>query len=138
MTNYIESFVLRKQSCVGIFLDIRSAFDSITPKQIKTQLLAHGGDEKLVKWYNGYIEQRDLFFDIQNTRISVSTGVGFPRGGVASAKFWLIAFNPAVEIINSHGVYGNALADDCGAVLGGTHLPTIIKHLQRMLWDLIA
>jgi hypothetical protein len=57
---------------------------------------------------------------------------------VASAKFWLIAFNPAVEIINSHGVYGNALADDCGAVLGGTHLPTIIKHLQRMLWDLIA
>jgi hypothetical protein len=82
MTNYIESFVLRKQSCVGVFLDIRSAFDSITPKQIKTQLLAHGGDEKLVNWYNGYIEQRDLFFEIQNARISVSTGIGFPQGGL--------------------------------------------------------
>jgi hypothetical protein len=80
MTNYIESFVLRNQSCVGVFLDIYSAFDSILPEQIKTQLLKHGGDEKLVGWYDGYIRQRDLFFEIQNAKISVSNDTGFCQG----------------------------------------------------------
>jgi hypothetical protein len=88
MTNYIENFILCKKSCVGVFLDIRSAFDSITPEQIKKQLLLHGGDEKLVGWYNNYITHRDLCFNIQNAKINVSAGMGFPQGGVASAKFW--------------------------------------------------
>ena len=28
----------------------------------------------------------------------------FPQGGVCSAKFWIIAFNEAIEIINNMGV----------------------------------
>ena len=30
----------------------------------------------------------------------VTIGIGFPQGGVCSAKFWIIAFNRAIEIIN--------------------------------------
>ena len=138
MTNYIESFVMKGQQCVGLFLDIKSAFDSISPSQIKNQLIKHGGDRSLVGWYDNYISHRDLIFEIQNTKINISNGIGFPQGGVASAKFWLIAFDPAVSIINTHGVFGNAFADDCGAALGGTHLPTIIKHLHRMIRDLVS
>ena len=90
----------------------------------------------MVGWYDGYIPHRDLIFEIQDTKIPISNGIDFPQGGVASAKFQLIAFDPAVAIINTHGVFGNAFADDCREALGGTHLPTIVKHLHT--WELHA
>ena len=42
----------------------------------------------------------------------------FPLGEVCSAKFGLIAFNEAIEIINKLGVYGNCFADNCVTMLG--------------------
>ena len=54
-TNYIEKFIMRKQHCVGLFLDISSAFDSVRPGHVRRSLLAHGGDPDLVQWYCDYI-----------------------------------------------------------------------------------
>lgn len=39
------------------------------------------------------------------------------QSGMASARFWLIAFNPAIEITKKYGIFGNTFADDCGAIL---------------------
>ena len=41
-----------------------------------------------------------------------------------------------MEIINRYGINGNGFADDCGAVLGGTHLSHILKNLQKMTDEL--
>ena len=57
---------------------------------------------------------------------------------VCSAKFWIIAFNEAVEIINKYGIEGDAYADDCSAVLGGKKLDVVIKTLNKMLDELIT
>ena len=49
--NYIEKFIFNNKPVMGIFLDISSAFDTICPNHISRQLLKHGGDTDLVKWY---------------------------------------------------------------------------------------
>ena len=54
--------------------------------------------------------------------VILATGIGFPPGGVAAAKFWLIAFKSAVEIVNRAGVYSNAFAYDGGRAKGSTHI----------------
>ena len=59
-TDYIERFIMKKQHCVGVFLDISSAFDSIRPGHVRQALLKHGGDPDLVQWYHGYISHRDI------------------------------------------------------------------------------
>ena len=105
--NYIESFVLKQQYALGVFLDISSAFDSICPKHIRDSLHEHGGDPDLVGWYYDYLIHRDMQFSLQGADIQVSNGTGFPQGGVCSAKFWLIAFNKAIEIINTPRIEGN-------------------------------
>ena len=46
--NYIESFVMKHQYALGIFLDISSAFDSIDPDHIRSSLHLHGGEEDMV------------------------------------------------------------------------------------------
>ena len=91
--NYIESYVFKNQYALGVFLDISSAFDSIDPDHVKRCLIKHGGDEQMIEWYYQYLKHRDLIIRLHGTEKTVSNGMGFPQGGVCSAKFWLIAFN---------------------------------------------
>ena len=137
-TDYIESFIMRKQHCVGVFLDISSAFDSINPNHVRRALLDHGGEPEMVQWYYNYITHRDIEIDMHGEQASFSTGIGFPQGGVCSAKFWLIAFDFAIKIINMHNIEGNGYADDCSALYGGPRLDHAISRLQRMLDSLTA
>ena len=137
-TNYIEKFIMKKQHCVGVFLDISAAFDSIRPGHVRQALLKHGGDEEMVQWYYNYITHRDIEIDMHGETSSFTTGVGFPQGGVCSAKFWLIAFDYAIQIINRFNIEGNGYADDCSALYGGPRLDHALKRLQKMLNELTA
>ena len=66
-----------------------------------------------------------IFYYIKNYVI----GIGFPQGGVCSAKFWIIAFNEAIEIINEYGVTGQGFADDCGPMIGGDNTHDMYKSM---------
>ena len=50
-TNYIQSHIPKRKFCVGVYLDIQAAFDSIKPHKIKEALIKHGGHKKMVNWY---------------------------------------------------------------------------------------
>ena len=65
-------------------------------------------------------------------------GLASPKGGVCSAKFWLIAFNKAIEIINTKYIEGNGYADDCSAIAGGARLDHLVGRMERMLKKLAA
>ena len=89
------------------------------------------------KWYNGtyydYITHRDIEVLMHGELATFSTGVGFPQGGVCSAKFWLIAFDTAIKIINTKLIEGNGYADDCRALSGGRRIDHAVSRLQKML-----
>ena len=135
--DYIESFIFRKKHCVGIFLDISSAYDSISITHVRDSLYRHGGDEDLVEWYFHYLSNRLISMTLHGESLTVHNATGFPQGGVASASFWLLAFNPAIEIINSDEIEGNGYADDCAALLGGDDPVELFPRLQTMLDRLV-
>ena len=135
--NYIEKQLLQKKTYVGVFLDISSAYDSIHIDHIRESLYKFGGDTDLVEWYYHYLSHRILKLELHGDMINLHNAVGFPQGGVASAKFWLLAFDPAINIINTHFVEGNGYADDCCIVFGGRKPKIIIRRLQRVVDKLI-
>ena len=138
VVSYIESNIYNKKHCIGVFLDISSAFDTIRPEHIKEEMYTRTDNEDLIEWYYNYLMHRNMYFDLQGSMKTVSNSLGFPQGGVASAKMWLIAFNKAIEIINSHGIYGVGFADDCYALVGGTNLGYMVHKLQKVLNELTA
>ena len=73
-----------------------------------------------------------MFIDINGQQISCTTSLGFPQGGVCSAKFWIIAFNAAISILNKHGVLGLGFADDCVALIGGTKLHQMMSRIPHI------
>ena len=99
-----------------------SLSDTINPNYIRSKLLEHGGNKNMVNWYHNYLTHRNLKVTLGGYSGEVSIDIGFPQGGVCSAKFWIIAFNNAVEIINQWGVIGQGFADDLSMVHGGKDL----------------
>ena len=137
-TNYIEKYLAHKEHCLGVFLDISAAFDSIDIDHVRRALLQHGGDPDMVDWYHNYLSHRNLFAELHGEVASCSTGVGFPQGGVCSARFWLIAFNQAIKIINTTFVEGVGYADDCCILMGGTDQSHMVAQVQRVVNKLIT
>ena len=136
--DYIEQQLFEKIHCLGLFLDISSAFDSISIDHIKASLLKHNLDPDFVEWYYSYLGRRHLMVELHGETMHLTTGTGFPQGGVCSAKFWLIAFDEAIRIINSHGIVGTGYADDCSALIGGDHPDNMIESMQTMLEQLVT
>ena len=87
----------------------------------------------MINWYYNYLIHRNLTAEVGGYKGEVSVGIGFPQGGVCSAKFWIIAFNKAVEIINQWGTIGQGFADDLCMLRGGKDLNHITNTLQIIL-----
>ena len=138
VVDYIEEFLFKKQHCLAIFLDISSAYDSISIDHIRTSLYKHGVDTDVVEWYYHYLSSRILQLGLHGDTLKLHHFTGFPQGGAASALFWTIAFDPAIEIINMDGINGNGYADDCVALLGGTTVSQLVPRIQSMLDILVA
>ena len=115
--NYIEQHITQSLNVIGVFLDIQAAFDTILPDAIRTELLNHNINPTMVEWYYDYLCHRNLFTEHNGESASATIRIGFPQGGVCSAKFWIIAFNKALEIINQFGALGIGFADDCSILL---------------------
>ena len=120
-------------------LDIQAAFDSITPSCIKTALLRHGSRKEYAEWYHSYITHRNLETDLKGETYKATTSVGFPQGGVVSADFWKIAFNPAMEIVNSNpNIKGIGYADDLLLLKSGYKTSKTVQDIQNTLNKLIT
>ena len=138
VVNYVEQKLFQSQHCLGIFLDISAAFDSISIEHVRDSLYSHGIEPDLVEWYYHYLQRRDLHFSLHGITISLQTGLGFPQGGVASAKFWIIAFDPAMQILNQQGILGVGYADDCAAVFQAPRFDYAVLQMQKVLDELVA
>ena len=93
-------------------------------------------EENIVSWYYNYITERHLILEANDSKVTTCVDTGFLQGGVCSAKFWIIAFDPAMDIINLNGIFGQGFADDCAALLGGTDLNdlTTRRYKQSISW----
>ena len=131
--NYIKRFNKRNNQCLAVFLDIAAAFDTVRPDHIKQTLLEKEVDQKVVEWYHKYITGRHLTLESDDYEIKTCVNVGFPQGGICLAKFWIIAFDWAIEMINENGIFGQGFADDCAALIRGEDLNNMTIKLNTAL-----
>ena len=135
--NYIEKHMANDEDVIGVSLDIQAAFDTIQPLAIKQALHNHNLDDKLVDWYYNFLTLRHLITEHYGVTYE-GIGIGFPQGGVCSAKFWIIAFNEAINIINQFGALGIGFADDCSILLHRKHINHAMGLIQRIVDQLVA
>ena len=74
-------------------------------------------------------------FNDETASGTISTG--FPQGGVCSAKFWIIVFDKAIEIINQYGIKGTGFSDDCSLLLHRNNPQHAVDIIQRTIYELV-
>ena len=134
----IERNILNRKHCIGVSLDIQAAFDSISPMAIKNALLKHGCHPDFAQWYFVYLTHRNLNAELHGETYTATTGIGFPQGGVVSADFWKIVFDPAVCIVNEKKtITGFVYADDVIIARAGYNPEASMKDIQHTINKLI-
>ena len=135
--NYIDKHLANNEPVMGVFLDIQAAFDTIRPDAIKDALMAFNINPQMVEWYHSYLTKRHMITEYNGEKYEAEIGLGFPQGGVCSAKFWIIAFNEAINIINQFGALGIGFADDCCILLHRENIDHAMCLIQRIVDQLI-
>ena len=87
----------------------------------------------MVNWYYNYLIPRNISTEISGTKIYFSTSTGFPQGGVNSANFWIIVFDPALHIINQGSANKDGFADNLLVLKGGYCLKAAMKEVPKLL-----
>ena len=136
--NFIEQSLDKNKNCLAVFLDIKGAFDTICPKFIRRSLKGKGINKDLIEWYYNYITHRNIEFKDNDYEITGTIDIRFPQGGVCSAKFWIIAFDYALDIINTDLTEGQGFADDLCILTQGTHVNVMQQRMQTVLNQLVA
>ena len=73
-----------------------------------------------------------------DTAYKGNIGIGFPQEGVFSAKFWIIAFKEALNIINQFGALGIGFLDDCCILLHWKHINHAMSLIQQIVDQLVT
>ena len=93
-------------------------------------------DRLITNWYYNYLTHRNVKTKYNNEEATGTIATGFPQGGVCSAKFWIIVFDKAIDILNQYGVKGTGFADDCSLLLHRKNPQHAVDIIQRVIYEL--
>ena len=110
--------VERTQRTVGLYLDLRKAFDTVNHGTLITKLRKYGVDGALLKWIKSYLTNRMQSVIIDNNLSDFQeVRVGVPQGSVLGPLLFIIY----IDDIDELPLYGKVLgyADDTSIVYVG-------------------
>ena len=129
----IEQGILNKEITVGIFLDIKGAFDNIKIDFALTEMRLKGVDEDICKWYEKYLLNRNSAIELNGYQERFGINRGLPQGGNLSPIVYNMSIDRHLNGLNTEGVSTIAFADDTTLLATGKCISTICNILQRKI-----
>ena len=109
----IERALFRGEYAIGIFLDIKGAFDSIKTTSVIDSMKRHSIPQYICKWYEQYLTNRFANVEVGGFSVSAKLNRGIPQGGVASPVMaWNLTFDRLLEGFDFSPTDSTAFADD--------------------------
>ena len=109
---------MRKKSSIGVFIDLKKAFDTVNHDLLIDKLEYYGIRGITQEWLKSYLKDRKQFVQIDecaSTLLSVTCGV--PQGSILGPKLFILYIN---GICNASTILKFILfADDTNAFYSG-------------------
>jgi ribonuclease HI len=125
--------MFQRKICIGVFLDIEGAYDSIDPKAILAAMHKHNLPPDIIQWFQQYAQHRTCEYTIGGDTIVRETTTGVTQGGVSSPNFYSYPTNEFLDICEKENTHGTGFADDGAILESGYDINIILRNLQRTL-----
>ena len=124
--DYVTTSLLNKQAAIGIYLDLKKAFDTVHHEILLRKLVKYGISNDSLKIFKSYLSNRSQStrlecFDVSSGLESITTGV--PQGAILAPLLFSIYINDFHRISNIPKSY--LFADDCALMLASDSLQSV-------------
>ena len=117
---------------IGIFLDLKKAFDTVNHRILLNKLYAYGIRGNILKWFRSYLTDRLQYVtydDSKSTTRSLTCGV--PQGSILGPLLFIIYMNDICNV--STLLYTVLFADDTSVLMKGKNINSLIQQLNTEL-----
>ena len=117
---------------IGVFLDLKKAFDTVNHHILLKKLSSYGIRGTILKWLESYLSDRLQFVTFDGTQSEVkSVKCGVPQGSILGPLLFNIYINDIYNV--SEFLFTIVYADDTCVLLNGKHLDDLIIQINREL-----
>ena len=117
---------------IGVFLDLKKAFDTVDHHILIKKLFSYGIRGNTLKWFQSYLTDRSQFVSydgIESKVLPIQYGV--PQGSILGPLLFIIYMNDLFNVSNF--LFTILYADDTCVVLGEKSLETLITLMHQEL-----
>ena len=106
MTGAIKSTIDNKRFGCGVFIDLKSAFDTVNHDLLSKKLEHYGVRGTTLDWLSSYLSNREQFASV-NGQVSEKLAIncGVPQGSVLGSRLFLLYINDlpnASKVLSFH------------------------------------
>ena len=132
LDSHIREGFLHHSSTLAVFLDIKSAYNMVSPTLLLSKMHHIGFRGHLLHFIHGYLQNRT--FQVRSGSLSdvFEQPYGIVQGGVISPLLFNIAIDSLTDVIPA-GVSIAIYADDCVIWAQGRRIPLLFQQIQCAL-----
>jgi len=87
----ITTAIDRNKYTIGVFIDLKKAFDTIDHQLLISKLYAHGIRGVVLDWLTSYLQQRQQYVELDGHRSEcMNIECGLPQGSILGPKLFIL------------------------------------------------